>query len=82
MNKEIMERRTRENGLAFVLSKIWRWHERPPGSLTLGAKFICNNCKKQLELDDICYCKDAKTKCHCNSRNCCTLTLKERGNFT
>ncbi|KAI3416423.1 hypothetical protein GPALN_005955 [Globodera pallida] len=47
----------------------------------LGAKFICNKCKKQLELDDICYCKDAKTKCHCNSRTCCIVTLKERGKF-
>uniref|UniRef100_A0A183CCS6 MYND-type domain-containing protein n=1 Tax=Globodera pallida TaxID=36090 RepID=A0A183CCS6_GLOPA len=47
----------------------------------LGSKFICNKCKKQLELDDICYCKDAKAKCHCNSRICCTVTLKERGKF-
>uniref|UniRef100_A0A914HF06 J domain-containing protein n=1 Tax=Globodera rostochiensis TaxID=31243 RepID=A0A914HF06_GLORO len=45
-------------------------------------KFICNKCKKQLVLNDICYCKDAKTKCHCNSRVCCTVTLKERGKFT
>uniref|UniRef100_A0A914HRS8 J domain-containing protein n=1 Tax=Globodera rostochiensis TaxID=31243 RepID=A0A914HRS8_GLORO len=47
----------------------------------LGSKFICNKCKKQLELDDICYCNDAKNKCHCNSRTCCTVTLKERGKF-
>uniref|UniRef100_A0A914H5Z4 J domain-containing protein n=1 Tax=Globodera rostochiensis TaxID=31243 RepID=A0A914H5Z4_GLORO len=47
----------------------------------LGSKIICNKCKKQLQLDDICYCKDAKTKCHCNSRTCCTVTLKERGKF-
>uniref|UniRef100_A0A914GRG3 Uncharacterized protein n=1 Tax=Globodera rostochiensis TaxID=31243 RepID=A0A914GRG3_GLORO len=36
--------------------------------LALDSKFICNKCKKQLKLDDICYCTDAKTKCHCNSR--------------
>uniref|UniRef100_A0A183BSD7 CXC domain-containing protein n=1 Tax=Globodera pallida TaxID=36090 RepID=A0A183BSD7_GLOPA len=45
----------------------------------MGSKFICNKCKKQLELDDICYCDDAKTKCHCNSRTCCTVTQEERG---
>uniref|UniRef100_A0A183BXD9 UBR-type domain-containing protein n=1 Tax=Globodera pallida TaxID=36090 RepID=A0A183BXD9_GLOPA len=43
----------------------------------LGSKFICNKCKKQLQLDDICYCTDANTKCHCNSRTCCTGTLEE-----
>ncbi|KAI3420863.1 hypothetical protein GPALN_014481 [Globodera pallida] len=48
----------------------------------LRSNFICNKCKKQLVLDDICYCNDAKAKCHCNSRNCCTVTLKERGKFT
>uniref|UniRef100_A0A914GW23 Uncharacterized protein n=1 Tax=Globodera rostochiensis TaxID=31243 RepID=A0A914GW23_GLORO len=36
--------------------------------------FVCKKCKKQLKLDDICYCDDAKTKCHCNSRTCCTVT--------
>uniref|UniRef100_A0A183CQ52 CXC domain-containing protein n=1 Tax=Globodera pallida TaxID=36090 RepID=A0A183CQ52_GLOPA len=36
----------------------------------LESKIICNKCKKQLVLNDICYCKDAKTKCHCNSRTC------------
>uniref|UniRef100_A0A183CQV3 Cysteine-rich DPF motif domain-containing protein 1 n=1 Tax=Globodera pallida TaxID=36090 RepID=A0A183CQV3_GLOPA len=44
----------------------------------LELNFICNKCKKQLKLDDICYCDDAKTKCHCNSRNCCTVTLRTR----
>ncbi|KAI3414117.1 hypothetical protein GPALN_011580 [Globodera pallida] len=48
----------------------------------MGSKFICNKCKKQLELDDICYCDDAKTKCHCNSRTCCTVTQEERGKST
>uniref|UniRef100_A0A183CRB1 J domain-containing protein n=1 Tax=Globodera pallida TaxID=36090 RepID=A0A183CRB1_GLOPA len=48
----------------------------------VGLKFICNKCKKQLVLNDICYCKDANIKCHCNSRTCCTVTLKERGKFT
>uniref|UniRef100_A0A183CSM9 Nuclear receptor domain-containing protein n=1 Tax=Globodera pallida TaxID=36090 RepID=A0A183CSM9_GLOPA len=38
----------------------------------LGSKIICNMCKKQLKLNDICYSDEAKTKCHCNSRNCCT----------
>uniref|UniRef100_A0A914HSU4 Uncharacterized protein n=1 Tax=Globodera rostochiensis TaxID=31243 RepID=A0A914HSU4_GLORO len=48
----------------------------------LGSNFISKKCKKQLELDDICYCNDAKNKCHCNSRTCCTVTVKERGKFT
>ncbi|KAI3413191.1 hypothetical protein GPALN_010692 [Globodera pallida] len=48
----------------------------------LDSKLVCKKCKKQLELNDICYCDDAKTKCHCNSRTCCTVTLKEHGKAT
>uniref|UniRef100_A0A914IEJ9 Uncharacterized protein n=1 Tax=Globodera rostochiensis TaxID=31243 RepID=A0A914IEJ9_GLORO len=48
----------------------------------LDSKCMCKMCKKQLELNDICYCDDAKIKCHCNSRTCCTVTLKEDGKST
>uniref|UniRef100_A0A183BIN1 Phorbol-ester/DAG-type domain-containing protein n=1 Tax=Globodera pallida TaxID=36090 RepID=A0A183BIN1_GLOPA len=44
-------------------------------TVALHSKFICNKCKKQLVLNDICYCDDSKTECHCNSRPCCTVAV-------
>ncbi|KAL3090505.1 hypothetical protein niasHT_026996 [Heterodera trifolii] len=47
----------------------------------LESKFVCKKCRKQMHLDDICYCYKGKTNCHCNARKCCDTKPEDRGNF-
>ncbi|KAI3420860.1 hypothetical protein GPALN_014478 [Globodera pallida] len=40
--------------------------------LGVGLEVHLQQVQETAGVGHICYCKDAKTKCHCNSRICCT----------
>ncbi|KAL3100155.1 hypothetical protein niasHT_029885 [Heterodera trifolii] len=60
----------------FALEGMFKAYKK-----ALESAFVCRKCRKQMHLDDICYCHKATTKCHCNARKCCDTKLEECGNF-